>query len=51
MKSLCVCSAVPTLCDSMDYSPPGSSVHEIFQPRLLKWVAISYSVGFFQPKD
>ena len=34
-----------TLCDSMDYSPPGSFVHEIFQARILEWVAISYSGG------
>ena len=51
MKFLCVCSAVPTLLDSVDYSPPGSSVHGIFQARLLKWVAISYYRGLFQPRD
>ena len=28
--------------DPMDYSPPGSSVHEIFQARILEWVAISF---------
>ncbi len=32
-----------TLCDPMDCSPPGSSVHGIHQARILKWVAISYS--------
>ena len=32
-----------TLCDPKDYSLPGSSVHENFQERILKWVAISYS--------
>ena len=26
----------------MDYSPPGSSIHEIFQARILEWVAISF---------
>ena len=31
----------PTLCDPMDCRPPGSSVHEIFQTRILEWVAIS----------
>ena len=31
----------PTLCDLMDYSPPGSSVHGILQARILKWVAVS----------
>ena len=34
-----------TLCDPMDYSPPGSSVHGISQARVLEWVAISYSRG------
>ena len=33
----------PTLCDSMDCSPPGSSVDGIFQARILEWVAISYT--------
>ena len=32
-----------TLCDSMNCSPPGSSVHGILQARLLEWVAISFS--------
>ena len=32
-----------TLCDPLDCSPPGSSVHGIFQARMLEWVAISYS--------
>ena len=31
----------PTLCDLMNYSPPGSSVHGILQARILKWVAVS----------
>ena len=31
------------LCDHMDCSLPGSSVHEIFQPRVLEWVAIAFS--------
>ena len=34
-----------TLCDPMDCSPPGSSIHGIPQARMLKWVAISYSRG------
>ena len=33
----------PTLCDPMDCSLPGSSVHGIFQARILEWVAISFS--------
>ena len=32
-------------------SPPGSSVHGIFQPRVLMWVAISYSRGSSPPRD
>ena len=35
----------PTLCDPMDYNPPGSSVHGILQARILKWVAIQLSRG------
>ena len=34
------------LCNPMDCSPPASSVHRIFQARILKWVAISFSRGF-----
>ena len=33
----------PTLCDSVDHGPPGSSVHGILQARILEWVAISFS--------
>ena len=33
----------PTLCDPRDGSPPGSSIHGIFQARVLEWVAISFS--------
>ena len=36
-------SCVPTLCDPIDSSPPGSLVPEIFQTRTLEWVAISFS--------
>ena len=32
-----------TLFNPMDWSPPGSSVHGIFQARILEWVAISFS--------
>ena len=34
-----------SLCDPMDYSPPGSSVHGILQARILEWVAIPFSRG------
>ena len=40
-----------TLCDPVDCSPPGSSVLEIFQARILEWVAISFSRGSSQPRD
>ena len=33
----------PTLSDPMDCSPPGSSIHGIFQARVLEWVAIAFS--------
>ena len=39
------------LCVSMDYSPPGSSVHGIFQARILEWVAVSSSRGSSRPRD
>ena len=35
-----------TLCDPMDCSPPGSSVHGILQTRILEWVAISFSIRY-----
>ena len=35
----------PTLCNPLDYSPADSSVHGIFQARILDWVAISFSGG------
>ena len=44
-KSLLSC---PTLCDCMDCSPPGSSVHGILQARILEWVAMPSSRGIFQ---
>ena len=40
-----------TLCDLVDYSLPGSSVHGIFQARILERVAISFSRGSSQPRD
>ena len=41
----------PTLCDPMDCSPPGSSVHGILQARILEWVAIPFSRGSSQARD
>ena len=40
-----------TLCDPVDCSPPGSSVHGILQARILEWVAISFSRGSSQLRD
>ena len=40
-----------TVCNSMDCSPPGSSVHGILQAKILKWVAISFSKGSSWARD
>ena len=55
---VCVCVCVYsttqsclTLCDPMDCSAPGSSVHRIFQAGILEWVAISFSRGSSQSRD
>ena len=44
-------SVMSDSCNPMDCSLPGSSVHEILQARILEWVAISVSRGFFQPRN
>ena len=46
-----VAQSCPTLCDPMDCSLPGSSVHEILQARLLEWVAFPSSKVSSQPSD
>jgi len=46
-----ITQSCPTLWKSMDCSPPGFSVHGIFQARILEWVAISSSRGSSQPRD
>ena len=47
--NLCVCAksiqSYLTLCDAMDCSPPGSSVHGILLARILQWVAMPFSRG------
>ena len=51
---MCVCTQSLNdvqLCDPMNCSPPGSSLHGISQVRILEWVAISYSRGSSWPKD
>ena len=52
-EGLCACSVIVdfTLCDPMDYSPPGPSVHGILWARMLEWVAISSSRESSQPRD
>ena len=40
-----------TLCDPMDCSPPGFSVHGILQASILEWVVISFSRVSSQPRD
>ena len=42
-----VAQSCPTLCDPMDCSPPGSSVHGIFQARVLEWGAIAFSNSLY----
>ena len=46
-----VAQSCPTLCDPVDCSLPGSSVHGILQARILEWVAISFSRGSSRPRD
>ena len=41
----------PVLCDPMDGSPPGSSVLEVLQARILEWVVMPSSRGSSQPRD
>ena len=41
----------PTLCNPLDCSPPGSSVHGILQARILEWVAMLSSRGSSQSRD
>ena len=56
LKQNCCCCLVAkvmsrSFCDPMDYSLPGSSVHEISQTRILEWVAISFCRGSSWPRD
>ena len=54
-QGACVCAkslqSCLTLCDAMDSSPPGSSVHGILQARILQWAAMSSSRASSQPRD
>ena len=51
MKESEVIQLCQTLCNPMDYSLPGSSVHGIFQARILEWVAISFYNGKDSKKE
>ena len=44
---LLVTQSCTTLCNSMDCSPPGSSVHGFLQARILEWVSISYEIHLY----
>ena len=46
-----VAQLCPTLCDPMDCSLPGSSIHGILQVRVLEWIAVSFSRRSSQPRD
>ena len=51
---VCVCACMHmrlTLCNPIDCSPSGSSVHGVFQARKLKCFAVSYSRGSSKPRD
>ena len=45
------CQLYQTLCDTIDCSPPGSSVHGILKVRILEWVAVPSCRGSSWPKD
>ena len=52
---VCVCAmslqSCPAVCDPVDCSPPGSSVHGVLQARVLEWVFTSSSRGSSRPRD
>ena len=48
---VCVSCLVVSLCDPIDRSPPGPSVHGILQARILEWVAISFSKRNYRKKE
>ena len=52
---MCICVLVvqfcPAPCSHTDCSPPGSSVHGIFQTRILEWISIPFSKGSSQPRN
>ena len=50
-KNESISHSVVSVCDLMDCSPPGSSIHRILQVRILEWVAISFSRGSSWTRD
>ena len=50
-KQIKICCCLVQLCDPVDCSQPGSSVHGISWARILEWVAISFSRGSSRPRD
>ena len=50
-EAVLVAQSCPALCNSMDRSPPGSSVHGILQMRILQGIAVFFSKGSSQPRD
>ena len=51
MKKVLAAQSYLTVCNPMDCSPPGSSVHGTLQARILEWVAMPFSRGASQPRD
>ena len=49
--SFLVAQSCLTLCDPMDCSLPGSSIHGVFLARVLAWVAVAFSGGSSRPRD
>ena len=50
-RSVLRAQSCPTLCDPLDYSPPGSSVHGILQASILEWIAMPSSRRSFPPRE
>ena len=46
-----VAQSCPTLCNPVDCSLPGFSIHKILRARILEWVTISFSRGSSRPRD
>ena len=49
MCCVLVTQSCPALCDTMDYSRPGSSVHGLLKARILEWVAAAFSRNIYDP--